>query len=191
MFHEINCFEDVIRSIALERTLFQFVEGYQGDFLDGEMFYQEALEITYSIAQEVIYLDYTDSHLYFFRFDEMDEFYELCKEHSRRYRVKFKKDPYVKDAENNVFGIMGCSGVENAAVNYWVPPELKKKRQHRFVIELGCYFYEWMDMIQAVCEIREYFRKKVAELKAELYPAPKVLVLPTPVAATTEERKAA
>ena len=191
MFHEISSFEDVIRAIALERTLFQYIEGYDGDFIDGEFFYQQALELTLTIAQEVIYLDYTDSHLYFFRFEAMDEFYELCKEHSRRNRVKFKKDPYIIDAENHVLGIIGCSGVENAAWNYWIPPELKRKRQHRFLIELGCYFYEWVELIQAVFEIREYFITKVKELKAELYPAPKVLVLPTPVTTVPEERKAA
>ena len=191
MFHEISSFEDVIRAIALERTLFQFVKGYTGDFIDGESFYQEATELTYSIAQEVVYMEYTDSHLFFFRFDEMDEFYELCKEHSRRNRVKFKKDPYIIDAENQVLGIIGCSGVENAAWNYWIPPELKRKRQHRFLIELGCYFYEWVELIQAVFEIRQYFAKKVTELKAELYPTPKVLVLPTPVTTVPEERKAA
>ena len=191
MFHEISSCEDVIRAIALERTLFQFVKGYTGDFIDGESFYQEATELTYSIAQEVVYMEYTDSHLFFFRFDEMDEFYELCKEHSRRNRVKFKKDPYIIDAENHVLGIIGCSGVENAAWNYWIPPELNRKRQHRFLIELGCYFYEWVELIQAVFEIRQYFAKKVTELKAELYPTPKVLVLPTPVPTVPEERKAA
>lgn len=191
MFHEIDSFEDVIRQIALERTLFQFVEGYRGNVIDGESFYQDAVELAYAVAQDAVYMEHTESMLYFFRFPIMDEFYKLCKEHSQRNHISFKKDPYITDAEEQVLAIIECSGMVNIAYNYWIPPVLKRKRQHRFLIELGCEFYEWVELFQAVFEIRDYFKKKVEELKAELHPAPKVIVFPAPIAAVTEERKAA
>ena len=191
MFREICNFEDAIRAVALERILFENIQDYSGDYIDGEQFYFQAIEIVLALAQFGYYLDHTESTLYFFRFDEMDEFYDLCKEHSHRNRINFKKDPYVKAAKEYVMDTIRHSGMENIAWAYWIPRKLIKGRQHRFLIETGCYFMEWLEMVETLFEIRAYFKSKVEELEAELYPKQKVLVLPVPIAAEAEERKAA
>ena len=102
MFREICNLEDVIRAVALERILFEHIPEYGGDFIDGDQFYFQANEIVLTLAQFGYYLDHTESTLYFFKFDEMDTFYNLCKEHSRRNKVNFKKDPYVKAAHSPI-----------------------------------------------------------------------------------------
>lgn len=191
MFREICNLEDVIRAVALERILFEYIPDYGGDFIDGDQFYFQANEIVLALAQFGYYLDHTESTLYFFRFDEMDMFYDLCKEHSRRNKVNFKKDPYVKAAHDFVMDTIRHSGMENIAWAYWIPPKLYKGRQHRILIETGCYFMEWLEMVETIFAIQSYFKRKVEELKLELYPKQKVITFPVPIAADTEERKAA
>ena len=191
MFCEICNLEDVIQAVVLERILFENIPDYGGDFIDGDQFYFQATEIVLGLAQYGYYLDHTESTLYFFRFEDMDEFYDLCKEHSRRNKVNFKKDPYVKAAYDYVMDTIRHSGMENIAWAYWIPRRLKGKRQHRFLIETGSYFMEWVEMVQALFEIRAYFEEKVKELREELYPKQKVIAFPVPIAADTEERKAA
>lgn len=191
MFREICNLEDVIRAVALERILFEYIPDYGGDFIDGDHFYLQANDIILALAQTGCYMDHTDSTLYFYKFEEMDEFYDLCKEHSRRNRVNFKKDPYVKAAYDYVMETIRDSGMENIAWAYWIPRKLYGGRQHRFLIETGCYFMEWLEMVQTLFEIRAYFEAKVEELKSELYPKQTVIAFPVPVTADTEERKAA
>ena len=191
MFQEIYNFEDVIRAVVLERILFENIPDYGGDFIDADQFYLQANEIILTMAQTGCYLEYTESTLYFYKFDEMDEFYDLCKEHSRRNKVNFKKDPYVKDAYAFVMDTIRHSGMENIAWNYWIPRKLYKGRQHRFLIETGCFFMEWLEMVQVLFEIRAYFEAKVKELRAELYPKQTVITFPAPIAAEAKERKAA
>lgn len=191
MFREICNLEDVIRSVALERILFENMPNYSGGLIDGDSFFLEATEVVLALAQFGYFLDYTESTLYFFKFEEMDAFYELCKEHSRRNRISFKKNPYIKAAKEFVDDTIKHSGMENIAWAYWIPRKLVKGRQHRILIETGMYFFEWLEMIQCIFDLMAYFKEKVAELKAELYPEPKILLLPVPIAAETEERKAA
>lgn len=191
MFQEIYNFEDVIRAVVLERILFENIPDYGGDFIDADQFYLQANEIILTMAQTGCYLEYTESTLYFYKFDEMDEFYDLCKEHSRRSKVNFKKDPYVKAAYAFVMDTIQHSGMENIAWAYWIPRKLCKGRQHRFLIETGCFFMEWLEMVQVLFEIRSYFKDKVKELRAELYSKQTILTFPVPIAADTTERKAA
>lgn len=191
MFREICNLEDVIRTVVLERILFENIPDYGGDFIDGDQFFFQANDIVLALAQTGYYLDHTESTLYFFRFEEMDEFYDLCKEHSRRNKINFKKDPYVKAAYDFVMDTIRNSGMENIAWAYWIPRKLYKSREHRILIETGCYFMEWLEMVQTLFEIRAYFENKVKELRAELYPKQEVIAFPVPIAADAEERKAA
>lgn len=188
MFREICKFEDVISSIALERIIFTYNKGYEGNYIDGDSLYQNAVEIVYSFAREGVFIEYTESTMFFFQFPEMDEFYDLCKEHSRRNQINFLKDPYITAAKKFVLGAIENSGMYNISEAYWIPPKLRKKRYHQFLIELGCLFNEWVELVGALFEIRAYFAEKVGKLKAELYPKPQILVLP---AVETDERKAA
>ncbi len=191
MFEEIYGLEDIIQTIALEKIFFDYKEDYTGGVINGERFYETALEAVYDLCSHVEYLEYTDSTIYFFSFSEMRKFYDLCKEHSRKNHIKFQKNPYVKAAKRFVFAALDCSGMQNVACNYWIPPKLKRKREHQFLIEAGCYFREWIEMIDVLYEIRQYFREKCEEIEKELKP---VLTLVKPKkmpAAKKKGRKAA
>lgn len=191
MFEEIYGLEDIIQTIALEKLFFDYKEEYTGGVINGDTFYDTALETVYDLCDHVEYLDYTDSTLYFFSFPEMRKFYKLCKEYCSQNHIKFQKCKYTKDALDFVDASIKCSGMRNFAWNYWIPPKLIKKRQHQFLIELGCYFQEWIEMIAALFEIRQYFREKCEELQKELTPVLTIVKPKKAPVADTEERKAA
>lgn len=191
MFEEIYGLEDIIQTIALEKVFFDYKEKYKGGIIDGEQFYETAIETVYDMCDHVENLDYTDSTLYFFSFSEMNKFYKLCKEHSRRNQIKFQKNPYNKAAMDFVSAAIQCSGMQNYAWNYWIPPKLVKKRKHQFLIETGCFFQEWIEMIATLFEIRQYFREKCEEIQKELSQALIVVKSKKALAAHYEERKAA
>ena len=191
MFEEIYGLEDIIQTIALEKLFFDYKEDYAGGIIDGDNFYIIASETVYDLCDHVEYLDYTDSTLYFFSFPEMRKFYKLCKEHCSKHHIKFQKSPYIKGAMDFVTDSIRCSGMRNFAWNYWIPPKLKKKRQHQFLLETGCYFQEWIEMIAALFEIRQYFREKCEELQKELTPKLTIVKPKKAPASDTEERKAA
>lgn len=191
MFEEIYGLEEIIQMIALEKIFFDYEEDYTGGIIDGDKFMETALETVYEMCDHVEYLDYTDSILYFFSFPEMRRFYKLCKEHSSKNHIKFRRNPYVKNAIDFVDTNIRYSGMRNIAWNYWIPRRLIKKRQHQFLIETGVYFQEWIEMIAALFEIRQYFREKCEEIQLELY-SPLTLVKPKATSTTNPvERKAA
>ena len=191
MFEEIYGLEDIIQSIALEKIFFDYEEDYPGGIIDGDRFYETAVETVYDMCDHVEYMDYTDSTLYFFSFSEMKKFYILCKEYCSKHQIKFQKCKYIKDALDFVETSIRCSGMRNIAWNHWIPPKLVKKRQHQFLIELGCFFEDWIEMIAVLFEIRQYFREKCEEIQLMLYP-PLTLVKPKVTSTVqTEERKAA
>ena len=191
MFDEIYGLEDIIQTIALEKIFFDYKEEYTGGIIDGDRFMDKALETVYEMCDHVEYMEHTDSVLYFFSFSEMRQFYKLCKEHSSKNHIKFQKDPYIQGAFDFVADSIRFSGMRNTAWNYWIPPKLIKKRQHQFLIETGCYFQDWIEMIAVLFEIRQYFREKCEEIRMELYP-PLALVKPKETSnADMEERKAA
>lgn len=191
MFEEIYGLEDIIQTIALEKLFFDYKEEYTGGVINGDTFYDTALETVYDLCDHAEYLDYTDSTLYFFSFPEMRKFYKLCKEYCSKNHIKFQKCKYIKDALDFVDASIKCSGMRNFAWNYWIPPKLIKKRQHQFLIELGCYFQEWIEMISALFEIRQYFREKCEELQKELTPVLTIVKPRKAPESDTEERKAA
>lgn len=191
MFEEIYGLELIIQTIALEKLCFDYKEEYEGGVIDGDEFYDKSFEIVYGLCDRMEYMEYTDSTLYFFSFPEMKKFYSLCKEYCSTNHIKFQKCKYIKGALDFVESSIRCSGMRNIAWNYWIPPKLIKKRQHQFLIELGCYFEDWVEMIASLFEIRQYFREKCEELRKELTPALTIVKPKQAPVADTEERKAA
>lgn len=191
MFEEIYGLEEIIQMIALEKLFYDYDESYTGGVINGDHFFETAVETVYEMCDHVEFLDYTESTLHFFRFSEMNRFYSLCKEHSKKNHIKFQKNSYIKDAMDFVTAAIECSGMRNVAWNYWIPPKLVKKRKHQFLIETGTYFQEWIELIATLFEIRQYFRKKCEELQRALYPALTLVKPAEKPPAEIAERKAA
>lgn len=188
MFKDIDNFEGLLESLRLERVLFKNESTHDGNFLNADDYYIEAWEHLSDLSDESIGLDWTDSTLYKFSFPGMVKFYDLCKVHSRINKINFKKNPYVTAAEEYVKTAIYDSPAENFAWNLWIPKKIIKKKRYIFLIETGCYFDDYVDMLNLLYEIRDYYDVKSKELEKELSNKTKIIKLPTP---KTETRKAA
>lgn len=188
MFNDIDNFEGLLESLRLERVLFKNESTHDGNFLNADDYYIEAWEHLSDLSDESVGLDWTDSTFYKFSFPGMVKFYDLCKVHSRINKINFKKNPYVIAAEEYVRSAIYDSPAENFAWNLWIPRKIIKKKRYIFLIETGCYFNDYVDMLNLLYEIRDYYDTKSKKLETELYGKPKVIKLPK---VAKETRKAA
>ena len=188
MFETVFDLEDTINLLELERILFERKEGHTGCFLDSEEFYVYAQDALTELAAEVVYLEITDSTLYKFCFPELHNFYTLCKEHSKRNHITFRKDPYVKAAEEYVADAFCCTESPNFAWNLWVPPKLVKKRAYTVIVETGMEFMEYAEILETLYDIKEHYAGLITALKKELSDRSNIIPLPVAVG---KERKAA
>lgn len=188
MFNDIPNLEGFLESLRLEEVLFRNEPTHSGNFLSADDYYIQAWEAFHELADEQFEVDYTDSVLYKFGFPSMIKFYDLCREHSRRNKINFKKNPYVKAAEEYVRKAVNETYARNFAWNLWVPRKIVKKKRYIFLIETGCYFDDYVDMLELLYEVRDYYEEQSKILEKELSKKSKVIKLPT---VQKETRKAA
>ena len=185
MFETIVELEDLLRYLELQSVLHEHGLAYRGSFLDDEYYWDESFTVLSELSEETVYMEATDSTLYLFRFSELHEFYTLCKEESRKIGVSFRKNPTVKEAEDFVSEILRSQNDYCFQWNIWTPKKLVKKRAYTFLIETGCEFYDYTNLIDAVLTIKEYYAEQCKNLLDKLS-KPKIQPMPQ-----RKERKAA
>ena len=188
MFNEIDNLEGILESLKLEVILFLNEDNHDGTFLNGDDWYIDAWEKMMSLADESIELEAYQSVLHKFSFPSMRRFYELCREYSKVKHISFKKNPYVREAFDSVKNAIYSSNAENFAWNLWIPKKIVKKKRDILLIETGCYFEEYLDMLELLYEIRDYYEEQSNRLYDELYGKSKIIKLPE---VKKETRKAA
>lgn len=188
MFEEINNIEGILESLRLEEVLYRNEPTHNGNFLDADDYYIQAWETLHELADEQFEVDYTDSLLYKFGFPSMIKFYNLCREHSERNKINFKKNPYVTAAEEYIRNTVNETSARNFAWNLWVPKKIVKKKRYIFLIETGCYFDDYVDMLDLLYDVRDYYEEQSRILEKELSKESKVIQLSIP---KKETRKAA
>lgn len=188
MFDNIRNLEGIIESLRLEEVMFRNNSNYTGNFLNADEYYIQAWEALADLSDEYVEIDWTYSVLYKFSFPGMIKFYDLCKEHSRLNKINFKKNPYVTAAEDYVRTAIDNAYVRNVAWNLWIPKKIVKKKKYIFLIETGCYFDDYIDMLDLLYEIRDYYDAQSKILEKELHGKAKVIKFP---ADKKETRKAA
>lgn len=178
MFNNIPNLEGFLESLRLEEVLFRNDANHTGNFLNSEDYYCQAWEEVAALSDEYVEIDWTNSVLYKFSFPGMIKFYDLCKEHSRLNKINFKKNPYVTAAEDYVRTAIDNAYVRNIAWNLWIPKKIVKKKRYIFLVETGCYFEQYIELLDTLYEVRDYYDQKSRELDEELHGKPKVIKLP-------------
>lgn len=109
--------------------------------------------------------DYGASTLYFSD-AAMREYYTLCREHARRNHIAYRKDPYVKQADEYIFGTImhGCP------YSVWVRISTKTNHEFGVGVAVTTYedFYSAAELIEALLEVMAYFESAVPALRREL-----------------------
>lgn len=188
MFRSIQNFEGYIEALKLEKVLYTHESDYVGSQLSPDDAYIYAWEQMAGMADEIVELDWTNSVLFKFYFTDMHKFYELCREHSKANKIKFRKNPYVIQAEDDIDHYFIDSDAQNFQWKVWAPRRIVNKKWDILLVETGCYFEDYIVMLDILYEIQDYYKRKCKLLEQELHGKPKVIKLPK---ARKETRKAA
>ncbi len=185
MFETIGEWEDSLKLLELEAVFVEHGEPKKGYELKNEEYWNTVYTEFSEIANDFVYKEEYDSTIYFFRFPQLHEFYTLCKLLCRKEGVNFRKSVYATEAENFVRQTLLSLNGYCFGWNLWVPKKLVKKRAYTFLVEIGCEFYDYLEMIDAVLTVREYYTEKCEELR-KLLGKPKTVKMKN-----GKERKAA
>ena len=110
MFEEIDFYPHyVLGVLSIEKLLYDHLGIVTGTPIDADYLYACMDEAIFEIVQDVTY-KYSDNlgmSIAHIVFPSMRPFYDLCREHSRRHRINFKRNPYVLEAAKVVNSYMG------------------------------------------------------------------------------------
>ncbi len=105
MFEEVVINPDyTLGVLSIEKLLHNHLGAVMGTPIDEDYLYECMYEAISEIAQDVEcgYNDDWAMNIFHIVFPSMRSFYDLCREHSRRHRVSFKRNPYVRAAAQAV-----------------------------------------------------------------------------------------
>ena len=185
MFEEVVINPDyTLGVLSIEKLLHNHLGAVMGTPIDEDYVYECMYEAIAEIAQDVEcgYNDDWAMNIFHIVFPSMRSFYDLCREHSRRHRVSFKRNPYVRAAAQAVNEHM--ENIDDYDVNWRLctPKKEYPKKRCELVVYTGMEFYQPVELVESLCEIREFYIEAEKKLRLELYgsntgqkPAPPLL----------------
>ena len=185
MFEEVVINPDyTLGVLSIEKLLHDHLGAVMGTPIDEDYLYECMYQAIAEIAQDVEcgYNDDWAMNIFHIVFPSMRSFYDLCREHSRRHRVSFKRNPYVRAAVQAVNEHM--ENIDDYDVNWRLctPKKEYPKKRCELVVYTGMEFYQPVELVESLCEIREFYIEAEKKLRLELYgsntgqePAPPLL----------------
>ena len=194
MFEEVVINPDyTLGVLSIEKLLHDHLGAVMGTPIDEDYLYECMYQAIAEIAQDVEcgYNDDWAMNIFHIVFPSMRSFYDLCREHSRRHRVSFKRNPYVRAAVQAVNEHM--ENIDDYDVNWRLctPKKEYPKKRCELVVYTGMEFYQPVELVESLCEIREFYIETEKKLRLELYgPKPEDTPAPLPLPAVPERRAA-
>ena len=192
MFEEPDlCMDNLLGLLVIEKIRYDHTGTIIGGTLDSNSFleaYYDALEdVAYSVSANV---DDYDVYIQKFLFPGMEEFYRLCREYGRKNRVSFKKNRYVREAADFVNREM--NGIESYCINWslFTPKKITDKKWPCLAVFTNVEFYQPVQLVESLYNIRTYYKQALEKLKEELRPLRAELLL-LPEVSQVAERNAA
>ena len=185
MFEEIDFYpQEAIGVLSIEKLLYDHLGIVTGTPIDADYLYACMEEAIFEIVQDVWYKysEIMQMNIAHIVFPSMRPFYDLCREHSRRHRINFKRNPYVLEAAKVVNSYMG--GIDDYDIDWQLcaPKKEYPKKRCELVVYTGMEFYQPVELVESLCEIREFYIEAEKKLRLELYgsntgqkPAPPLL----------------
>lgn len=116
---------------------------------------------------EIHYSEKAEEHCFYVSFQNMVEYYRLCRQYSRSHHIRLGDNPYMKEAKDYVYCTMELGG--NGG--YYV--HLQTKINHEWASGLVIrtddnYFNGEFELAEAVFEIGDYYERAVVRLRQTL-----------------------
>ena len=183
--------DDLLGILALEKIRYDHTGFIAGESLYGDDFpvvcYDALGNVADSISADV---DDCDTYIQKFCFPGMEEFYRLCREYGRRNRVSFQNNPYVKEATGFVNQEM--NGIDSYCIGWrlFTPKKATKKKWPCLAVFTSIEFYQPVQLVESLYNIRTYYMQALEKLKKELLSSQTKTLYITEVSQAAE-RKAA
>ena len=132
--------------------------------------------------------DYYGGYIDKYTFPDMKRYYELCKEYGRINNVSFEKNPFVIEAFRQVD--IEMRGIDSCCIDWslFTPKKIVKKKYPCLAVFLAPEFFQPVQLVESLCNIRAFYREGVIKLEKELKAAKsKIIVMPD----RSKERKKA
>ena len=183
--------DDLLGILAIEKIRYDHTGFIAGESLYGDDFpvvcYDALGNVADSISADV---DDCDTYIQKFCFPGMEEFYRLCREYGRRNRVSFQNNPYVREAANFVNQEM--NGIDSYCIDWrlFTPKKATKKKWPCLAVFTSIEFYQPVQLVESLYNIRTYYMRALEKLKKELQSSQMKTLYLTEVSQAAE-RKAA
>lgn len=172
MFREPDLDVDqILNCLAIEKIQYDHTGTIIGEFLDEDFFSEFSYESLLMVAEEFTgsYIEETDQVVHKMLFPYMRLFYDLCREYSRINRIGFKKNPHVQ----NALGFVNeeLSGIYDYDFEWLLctPKKDTRKKQCALILFIGMEFYSFVQLLEALYNIRDYYHRAASTLLIEIY----------------------
>jgi len=170
MFEEREIPMDALLSIlAIEKLRYDNGVKIYGEILDIECFWETCYIALEDVASSVSApIDECNAYIQKFCFPSMEDFYRLCREYGRKNQVSFKNNRYVKEATDLVNYEM--NGINDYCINWclFTPKKTTEKKWPCLAVFTSVEFYQPVQLVQALYNIRSYYKEAVKRLEEEL-----------------------
>lgn len=185
-------FEDVATSLAINKIVYDATGETVSQTIDSddwfEAYYEAIDQVAELIARSLV--DGYDTYVDKYCFPDMYRYYELCREYSRRHKIKFKRNPYVRKAYQVVNTEM--NGINSYCIDWhlFAPQKVCKKKYPCLAVFTAPEFYQPVQLVESLYNIRCFYREETAALERELFGSTSIILLPSPTV-KQEERNVA
>lgn len=170
---------DIIGQLFIHKTVYDSTGCDMGGSVDGDCMFSDALDAIGMVADKIeySYVEDYDSTIHKIYFDQMYEYFELCRKLARQKGIAFENEPFVQQAKRFIEQELQDVPDYSIGWNIFIPKKLTGNKTYSVLIELGCEFYSYVPLVDSLYNIRDYFIEHEKELRAELE-KPKIIQLP-------------
>ena len=167
MFQKLDGAELGLDMLKLYKKVYDIKGINTGGPLDYESEFDCGFEAIQNVSDDVFFYcleDFPENCMFKITFDEMVEFFRLCKLYARNHGISFKNTKYFKDLEGYVADKLTENYMRGIAWDIIAPKKICKKKSYFLYVETCGEFYSFSQLAMALYDIDEYIRIKADEL---------------------------
>lgn len=182
MFEEPDiCMDDLFAILAIEKICYDHTGACDDTPLDSDYLWKTEYEALNNAAPYTEYgsMDAWDTYVQKFQFDGMQRYYDLCRKYGRKHRIAFINNRFVKEAADFVADEM--NGINSYCIDWmlFTPKKETEKRWSCLTVFTSPEFYQPVQLVESVYNIRSFYEEGVKRLEEELSgQTPKITQLP-------------
>ena len=173
MFNVPDSIEQALDVLAVEKILYDRTGRVSGCPIDCDFLIEACYETILMAAEktESAYQEDYETELLKIRFTGMQRFYDLCRIYGRKNQISFRKNPYVMEAKEWIDSEM-CS-IQSYAFSWslFTPKKITDKRWPCLILFFSYEFYQPVDLLRAIFNIRDYYTEAAKQMERRLLPS--------------------